>query len=180
MPRKQKPARLYWRKDDGTWIILDGGKQMRTGFGQEFRAEAERALSRYLSEKTLTDTKTVDLDEVTIGEILARYGEAKVGSVKDPARLINTIKELGPYWANKSGADVTPETCREYVKCRKKAAWTVRREMTTLNAALRYAAFRRRIPYAPPVELPPKGVAKDRWLTKDEAKRLLDVSAPHL
>ena len=52
--------------------------------------------------------------------------------------------------------------------------------MTTLNAALRYAALRRRIPYAPPVELPPKGAAKDRWLTKEEAKGLLGASAPHL
>lgn len=118
---------------------------MRTGFGREFRTEAERALSRYLSKETLKDTKTVDLDEVTIGEILARYGEAKVGSVKDPGRLINTIHALGPHLANKSGADVTPETCREYVKCRNKAAWTLRPEMTTLNAALHYAAFRRRI-----------------------------------
>lgn len=180
MPRKQKPARLYQRKDDGAWVILDGGKQIRTGFGRELRAEAEKALSRYISEKTLKDTTTVDLRDITIGEVLSRYGEAKVGSVKDPERLVNTIKALGPYWANKTAADIMPEVCRGYVKWRGKAAWTVRREMTTLNAALRYAALRRRIPYAPPVELPPKGSAKDRWLTRDEARNLLGASAPHL
>ena len=31
MPRRRQPARLWLRKDEGVWVILDSGKQIRTG-----------------------------------------------------------------------------------------------------------------------------------------------------
>jgi hypothetical protein len=66
------------------------------------------------------------------------------------------------------------------VQHRRVSAWTVRREMNTLNAALQLAAMRRRIPYAPIVTLPPKGVARDRWLRPSEVERLKEHAAPHV
>ncbi len=180
MPRKRKPARLYQRKDDGAWVIIDSGKQVRTGYGDGLRAKAEEALAQYIREKTSKEIATVDLHEISVGEILVRYGEEKMDDVKDPERLLNSIKALAPYWANKSVAEVDVDTCKGYVRWRKKSAWTMRREMGTLNAALKLAAERRRIPFAPPVKLPPKGVAKDRWLTEREVDDLLSHSAPHV
>lgn len=180
MPRKRKPARLYQRKDDGAWIIIDGGKHIRTGFGDGFHEQAEEALSRYIREKTSKEIVTVDPSQFTVGEALVRYGEAKTGIVKDPDRLVYTIKALAPYWANKMVSEVDEETCKGYVKWRRKSAWTMRREMNTLNAALKYTALKRRITYAPEVVLPPKGVAKDRWLTQIEADALMEHSAPHV
>jgi integrase len=180
MPRKRKPARLYWRKDEQTWIILDGGKQIRTGFGHGFRDQAEAALSRYISQKTLQDRGTVELDEISVGEVLVRYADHKRQKVKDPERLLYTVKALAPFWANMTVAEVTDDACRTYVRKRGVSAWTVRREMNTLNAALRLAAARRRIPYAPVVELPPKGIANDRWLSQEEVDRLIQASSPHI
>lgn len=180
MPRKRKPARLYQRKDDGAWVVLDRGRQIRTGFGDGFRDEAEAFLSRYIQEKTLSDRKTVDLGDISVGELLVRYGEHKRQTVRDPDRLMYSIKALAPYWANMTAADVTDAACREYVRKRGVSSWTVRREMNTLNAALRFAAARQRIPYAPVVTLPPKGVANDRWLRPNEVERLMANSAPHI
>ena len=180
MPRKRKPARLYQRKDDGAWVILDGGSQHRTGYGDGFHKQAEEALAQYIREKITKEIETVDLHKISVGEILVRYGEERVDEVKDPERLINSIKALSPYWANKTVAEVDLGTCKGYVRWRRKSAWTMRREMGTLNAALKLAAERRRIPYAPPVKLPPKGVAKDRWLTEREVAELLTHSAPHV
>lgn len=48
------------------------------------------------------------------------------------------------------------------------------------NAAVKYAVATRKITHAPIVTLPEKGAPKDRWLTKEEAQRLLEVSAPHV
>lgn len=100
--------------------------------------------------------------------------------MKDPERLLNSIKALAPYWADMTAADISVDACQEYVRKRAVSAWTVRREMNTLNAALRFAAARHRIPYAPVVTLPPKGVANDRWLRPEEVERLIVHSAPHI
>jgi len=180
MPRKRKPARLFQRKDDGAWVVLDGGKQIRTGFGDGFREQAEDFLSDYIRRKSLAQIETVDLHRIKIGDLLVLYGEEKLKTVRDKERLVYTIKALGPYWADKTAAEVNIDNCQGYVQHRRVSAWTVRREMNTLNAALQLAAKRRRIPYAPIVTLPPKGVARDRWLRPNEVERLKEHAAPHV
>ena len=52
--------------------------------------------------------------------------------------------------------------------------------MNTLNAALKKAEQKRLISYAPSVLLPPKGIAKDRWLERDEADALMQAASPHV
>jgi len=180
MPRQRKPAHLFQRKDDGAWVILDGGKQIRTGFGDGFLEQAEAVLNRDIAQMRNRETAMVSLDQISLGEILVRYAEDRQHIVKDPERICNALKALSPFWANKTALEVTDDTCREYVAHRGVLDSTVRRELTTLNAALNQAAKKRRIPYAPTVLLPPKGVAKDRWLTPEEVDRLLKHSAPHI
>lgn len=180
MPRKRKPTRLYQRKDDGAWIIIDAGKHTRTGYGEGFHSEAEEALARYIREKASREVVKVEPNQISVGEVLVRYGDERLGLVKDPERLLNSIKALSPYWADKLVSEVNHDTCVGYTRWRKKAAWTMRREMGTLNAALKLAAARNRIPYAPIVTLPSKGQAKDRWLSEDEVSRLLNQSESHV
>ncbi len=180
MPRKRKPARLFQRKDDGAWLILDGGRQIRTGYGDGFRDEAEDALSAYIADRKRRQRVTLEPHEITVGDALVHYGEAKVKSVKDKERLLHSIQALAPYWADLKVSDVDIDTCQGYSRWRKKSAWTVRREMGTLNAALRYAAATRKITHAPIVTLPEKGAARDRWLTEEEVEKLLAASAPHV
>ena len=58
---------------------------------------------------------------------------------------------------------------------------TVIREMVTLRAALRWAMREGWIVAEPYVELPPQPRPRDRWLTREEADRLLDAAkAPHM
>ncbi len=180
MPRKRKPARLHQRKDDKAYIILDGGKQIRTGFGEGFRDEAENALSEYIASKKTKAKKNCEPSDVTIGEVLVHYAEEKMKTVKDKDRLLNSIKALAPFWADLNADEINVEKCLEYSRFRNKAAWTVRRELGTLNAALKFAAKTRKITYAPIVTLPEKGAAKDRFLTKDELAKLLKEAAPHI
>lgn len=180
MPRKRKPARLFQRKDDGAWVILDGGQQIRTGFGDGFHEAAEEALSNYIAGKKRQDSRVREPSEISVGEILVHYGEAKVKTVRDKDRLLYTIKALSPYWGDLKLSQIDVDMCRDYSAWRKCAAWTVRREMNTLNAAVKYALATRRISHAPIVTLPNKGVANDRWLTEEEVRRLLETSAPHV
>lgn len=58
---------------------------------------------------------------------------------------------------------------------------TIAREIVTLRAALRWAVAARWIATAPAVEAPSAGKPRDRWLTRDEATRLLTAcQAPHM
>ena len=180
MPRKRKPARLFQRKDDGAWLILDGGKQIRTGYGEGFHREAEEALAVYIRQKSYVDIETAEPHKISVGEILARYGEERVDEVNDPDRLLYSIQALAPFWADKMVSEVNKESCEAYAKWRKRSAWTVRREVGTLSAALAFAVDRRHISYAPNVKLPPKGIAKDRWLTEEEIERLYQAAPDHV
>lgn len=180
MPRRRKPARLFQRRDDGAWVIIDEGKHIRTGYGEGFLRQAEEELSRYLVQKVTRNIKTNDIREISVGQILTLYGEDRIDRVKDPERLKNSIKALAPFWANLTVADVNHERCVQYCRWRNRSDSTMRREMGTLNAALKFAAARNLIPYAPPVTLPPKGIAKDRWLTKSEVAKLLKNAPPHV
>ena len=72
MPRPEKPARLWQRRDDGAWIILDKGRQVRTSDGRGEREEAEEALGEYLSAKTRQRSSPARPSDITVGEILAR------------------------------------------------------------------------------------------------------------
>lgn len=180
MPRKRKPARLFQRKDDGAWVVLDGGQQIRTGFGDGFHEAAEEVLSNYIASKKQQDDRVRDPSEITVGEVLVHYGEAKVKVVRDGDRLLYTIQALSPYWSDLKVSQIDIDRCRGYTAWRRCAAWTVRREMNTLNAAVKYALASRKISHAPIVTLPEKGVANDRWLTEEEIQRLLETSASHV
>jgi hypothetical protein len=69
-------------------------------------------------------------------------------------------------------SDVTCETCRKYARIRENDG-EARRDLEDLRAAINHHAaegFHRRIVR---VILPPKGLARDRWLTRDEAVKLI-------
>jgi integrase len=104
------------------------------------------------------------------------YGDQHAPETSDPQRIGYAIAALLPFWGDRPVADVSKSTCREYGKSRNRAPATVRRELGTLNAALRYAVDESLIASAPAVLLPAKPEGKDRWLTRPEAARLLNAA----
>lgn len=51
MPQRRKPARLLLREDNGkkSWIIRDGGRSFRTGFGETEFDQAQERLAAYIA-----------------------------------------------------------------------------------------------------------------------------------
>ena len=68
---------------------------------------------------------------------------------------------------------ITGEVCRRYGTARGKADGTVRKELGVLQAALNYCHAEGYVTTAVKVRLPAKPAPRDRWLTRDEAARLL-------
>ena len=91
------------------------------------------------------------------------------------------VGNLSTWWHDKTLADVTAKNCRVYAETRSKSA--ARRDLETLRAAIGYW-HREYGPLAsvPAVVLPRKSEPRERWLTRDEAARLLWAArhTPHL
>lgn len=203
MPRPRKPARLYYRKDERQWVIRDDARQVRTGHGLGERVEAEAALSAYLaSRKPPARRGPADPGELTVGEVLARYVDDRGADLegKGPETLANAVIALTPYWAHLMCDSVKGTTCRAYTRERatprqvtittrrgktverthSAGPATVRRELGVLQAALNHAHEEGLLVHPIKVALPAPGESRDRWLTRDEAAKLLKAAAPHL
>jgi integrase len=82
------------------------------------------------------------------------------------------IEALDQWWGDKRLSDVTARTCRTYAKTKTPAA--ARRDLETLRAAIGY--WHREygpLPSVPVVILPDAPEPRDKWLTRQEADRLL-------
>lgn len=173
MPRPKKPARL-WQRKDGAWIIIDAGQQHRTGHsGEGGRRAAEDALRDYLATRAPERRGPAQPDQITVGEVLALYAREKGPHVAGWKTLAQSVKALAPFWGGLTCDAVKGATCRAYVAQAGVAESTSRRRLSVLQSALNYAHAEGKLIYAPKVTLPPAGAARDRWLTRDEAARLL-------
>lgn len=89
-------------------------------------------------------------------------------------RIVYAVKRLVPFWIGRTVDQVTKENCRLYARGR--AAGTVRRELGVLAAAINHAHSEGRLTRKVMVHRPDKPEARDRWLTRSEAARLLRSS----
>lgn len=86
------------------------------------------------------------------------------------------MARLLDWWSGRAVAEVTKATCQGYTTHRRQAGvkdGTIRRELSVLSAALGHARDAERLKERPKVWMPPPGAGKERWLTRQEAARLL-------
>lgn len=171
MPRPAKGARLHKFKHRPHWYIRDTGQPDRST-GCTSRAEAEKALAAYIATRGREGAAN-EPGNVTCGEVLAIYAEEYAPTVAAPERIGYALDALLPFWQDLKLTHVKGETCRRYVKWRDRAAGTTRRELGTLQAAINYAHREGFITSAPVVTLPEADAPRQRWLTRDEAARLI-------
>ncbi|WP_210877227.1 site-specific integrase [Roseovarius autotrophicus] len=187
MPQKAKGARLHQRKT-GIFYIRDTGRN-DISTGTRSRRDAERALANYIAMRDRPSGPATP-DQMTVSEALAIYGTEHAPHVADPVRIAYAIEALDAFWGGLSVSAVTDATCLRYGKTRVKPGrrdpktkevleWlpvspgTIRRELGVLRAALTHCHKGGHLLSFPSVNLPAKPPSKDRWLTRDEAARLL-------
>lgn len=181
MPRKPAGARLYLRKDTGVYIIRDTGHPDKsTGTGD--RRQAEKALASYIASKGVV-TGTRSPDQFRVSDCLSIYGDEHAVNVSAPERIAYAIAALANFWGELTIADVKGETCRRYAKSRVRrfkdgteqpiANGTIRRELNVLQAAMTYCHKEGYVTAPSIVTMPVAPENRDRWLTRDEAARLI-------
>ena len=173
MPRKSAGARLYQRtkgRGAGYWVIRDGGRFVSTGTRD--RREAESKLAAYIAQRE-RPAGPRDPAQMTVAEVLNIYATERAPHVKDPTRIADCVRALVPILGALPLSAITGEVCRRYGKARDRAPGTVRKELGTLAAAINHCHAEGYITSAPRVRLPARPAPRDRWLSRDEAAKLV-------
>jgi integrase len=202
MPRPAKGARLWLRPEernlDGTlrkravWVIRDGPRKISTGCAAEDRAGAERALGEHLADKYQPNRKRGrHPSEILIADVLTIYLTDVAPRHARERETKQRVLTLDAWWADKTLAEVNGANCRAYIahRCsqpwraakpertgrtpRKVTAAAARRELEDLRAAINHHRREGLCSEIVSVVLPPRTDARARWLTRDEAARLL-------
>jgi integrase len=185
MPQAAKGARLYLRKRakrEPTWVIRDKGKEIATGCDEGDREQAEKALADYIARKYESPSGPCSPDQMSIARALEIYGREHAPHVAAPRIIGFAIDALLPFWGDLPVSAIKGETCRAYVRHRAKAPATCARELRVLSAAINYCMKEGYLTTVPRVTLPVTPKGKTRWLTRNEAARLLWAArhVPHL
>lgn len=108
------------------------------------------------------------------------YAMEHAPSTAKPKLIGEHISGLIGYWGTRKVSEIKGATCREFAKTKSPAM--ARRELETLRAAVNYFHKEYGLDPVPAFTMPPKHRARERWLTRSEAARLLRAARgmPHL
>ena len=185
MPRPSKGVRLYKRKAryrngqvvaQAVWIIKDGPRHIATGcvaITSETRPprEAEQALADYIARKYQPERSGRDIESIDCADVLSIY-LTDIGEPNNQFEIEARTDRLNQFWGGKMLSEVNARTCAAYVKRRGKRGGA-RRDLETFRAAINHHAKEGCHRGLVRVSLPPKGEARDRWLTRKEAAALI-------
>ena len=177
MPRPNTGPRLHWQANRKSFYIVwyeHGIKRVRAT-GATDRRIAETALVSFIG-ASHRPAGPRGPEAITVAEALDLYAKGRAVNAADPARIAYAIDALLPFWGERVLSDITPSTCARYMRDRGVMPGTARRELGTLSAAINFIHRDGLLTRTVPVTLPPKPEPKDRWLTLNEAARLLNAA----
>jgi integrase len=110
-----------------------------------------------------------------IADMLLAYARDHVANLKSESKVNigYNLPIIAAWWGNKNLSDVTAANCRAYAETTRTPI-AARLHLEVLRAAIGH--WHREygpLPSIPAVILPPKPPARERWLTRSEAARLL-------
>ena len=187
MSQQGKGPRLWKRPAQGgrsaSWIVLDGGRFISTGVPATTREtkppqKAEEFLKDYIAEKHNPERKLRDVDKIPIADVLAIYFKDRSAKYDEETqelqirRLKQAISRLAGHFGRKMLGEMSTDLANGYVK-KRGGKGGARRDLEVLRAAIRHHAKENLHRAEIHVTLPDKGQARERWLARKEAAKLL-------
>jgi integrase len=176
---------VYRRANSRYWWIattLPDGQRIRQSAGTEDRKEAEALLAK-LKLEAFRAANFGMKPERSWQEAVVRYliSKANLRSFRDVQRICRMLDPyLGRLMLSQINGDIIWQITQGELK-RGNAAATVNRYLALLRSLLRMARDEWQwLDSVPKVRLLTGEVERDRWLTREEAGRLMAASAPHL
>lgn len=197
MPRKSRTYRLKALTPRGYaeayWHVVwyENRSKRRKSLGITVASDpsgerSSRALAEFLAsqDKEWRPDHALTPSELSISRALAIYLEERGPHLASPETAVYTAMPIDRHFDGLMVSDIRGETCRGYAAKRRKDGskdGSIARELDTLSAALNYCANEGYLTIAPKVTKPPRGPARDRWLTHEEAHRLIKAAKePHV
>lgn len=184
MSRRVQAPRLWLRKAqrDGSgklthaavWIVKDGRYRKSTGCSESDRRGAEAALAGYIASKHVGGIRTGVRAPaaIPVADVVALYAGDKAKRHSRPKETADRLDRLLDFFIGKTLADVNGDLCRNYAAHRGHDG-AARRELEDLRAAINYHRREGLCSAVVEIVLPPKGEARERWLTRGEAAHLI-------
>ena len=182
MPRPSKGPRLAKQKRPGRqtmWVIRDGIKFAGTGCYEPDRAGAEKELAKYILKKhdpskalANNDPNTIRIVDVCSMEILY-IGKRNIDQTYK-SQLISAIQRIGNWFADYTIGDLNGALQERYASERVLQP-SAHRDLKLLQAAVNRCVKKTKggIQQKFSATLPPAPKSRQRYLTRDEAARLL-------
>ena len=203
--RKAKPPRLWFREDEGCWIILDRSegkrRQIRTGCSRDDVDGAAKALETYIGGRHTTTVGATDPGVLAIADVLTAYEISKRPRTRwtsEPGRSTICCSSgssiLMAFSVTRRSSKLKAQLCRDFVdwstgtpnennrqagikpRQGKVSDQTARRRLEDLRAAVNAYHAEHTLSVVPKITLPPKAEGRHRWLTRNEAARLLGAA----
>lgn len=176
---------IYRRSDSRYWWIsctLQNGKRIRQSAGTEDRNEAEALLAKLTLDAYREQHFGIKPNR-SWQEAVVRFLEVK-SHLKDVKQYRGQCRRLhmylGDMMLNQINGDVVWQVIQKELRRGMKIA-TVNRHLAVMRAILRMARDEWQwVDTMPKIRLLPGEVERDRWLTREEADRLLSFCPPHL
>lgn len=138
-----------------------------------------RTKDRQLAKQRLTDfVKRWNAPGETIADIMQAYLRDKEHTAADSERLVNAWNRLESMFGSLLPHQISRQLCRVYSQSRPASTGTIRRELGTLRAGLRWHDPQTRAVF----ELPPPPPPRERHLSREEYERLVEAArrTPHV
>lgn len=176
---------LYRRRDSRYWwvdVVLPNGRRLCGSTKTENRKDAQAFLAK-LKHDAYEQGPLGNSPPRTWAEAVVRYLSVKASlrSIEDVRRI---CRKLDPYFGNLTLDQITGDKIWSVVQGEQKKGnkpATVNRYLALIRCLFRMARDEWQwIKVFPKVRLLPGEVERDRWLTRDEAERLVAACPPHL
>lgn len=157
---------------------------VRIGSGADARRISLRTTDPEIADRRIAQIRrdATRPSDHTVEWLWAAYVHEKQGrAILETMR--HTWKALKPRFGHLQPDAITVDLCREHTESRRMTVsdGTIHTELGHLRMVLSWAQKRRLIEQAPHIERPSKPAPKDRWLSRDEARAVLDGAAmPHV
>jgi integrase len=158
----------------GTWNVVwtEGGETKRASLRTRDPDEAARRFTDW--------QRALERIGPTVADIMGAYLKEKDRTTARPDRLRDAWKALGPFFGHMRPDQIGRPLCRAYTARRRQAGrknGTIRKELDTLRAGLRWQDRNTSAVF----EMPPAPPPRHRHLTKAEYRKLLAAcSTPHV
>ena len=151
----------------------EGSRRLRISTGTEERGLAEARARQIWDARHAAKSERIE-------DLWPEYVRDRIKEGARGDRFKAHWTALAPMFGKRVGTGITRDDCRDYVKQRKALGYapsTIRTDLELLRACLRW----RYGTYAPAIAIPPASPPRDQWLTKAEARSLVDAAkSPHV